>query len=504
MKIQKIALALSTVLILNPALSIHAEEKNDARIITGESKYETILTASWGTEHGQLQMSHNESPGVEAFTIDNSENFYLLDSLSKKIVIYDNHGKWIKDLPISFCDYPTNIAVGDQIYIQDETGEVYALNHEGIIQNIISLPSMIDAVDISDLYIKNDQLYMKTAQGISYLLNHDSFHETTSIKEYPKQKISPLGENSSNIEFSYLTDEVTDLSYIKVAEKVPDTSMADWEFTIQAIDSYGNIQGVTRLPYEQCMSAATYNCEISKNGYIYWLSLTNEGAKIEKISLGTQYHSQLDKMKKEAKEKENLIQLQNSKALSLSRNSVLQRAQAMADYQWVLKSKNENYSSANAKRPTYLVGKTGVTCTGIPYCWGGFFGMDRSSVSACKNYADALSQGYTAGDINTTGYYKGSTAGLDCSGFVSAAYGYTSKKGTSNFATIGKKVTSPSSMDFYVSTSDGHIVLYAGVKTAGERYYTYEATTAGSEKAIKYSRSLEYLKTNNYELRSPF
>ena len=70
--------------------------------------------------------------------------------------------------------------------------------------------------------------------------------------------------------------------------------MADWEFTIQAIDSYGNIQGVTRLPYEQCMSAATYNCEISKNGYIYWLSLTNEGAKIEKISLGTQYHSQLE------------------------------------------------------------------------------------------------------------------------------------------------------------------------------------------------------------------
>lgn len=83
------------------------------------------------------------------------------------------------------------------------------------------------------------------------------------------------------------------------------------------------------------------------------------------------------------------------------------------------------------------------------------------SVSDFKNKIKA---GYTAGNVNTDRRYdyQENTAGVDCSGLVSVAYGLSSKKSTSDFAYAGNQSTTWNGicrMDYLVIPGR-HVMLF--------------------------------------------
>lgn len=104
----------------------------------------------------------------------------------------------------------------------------------------------------------------------------------------------------------------------------------------------------------------------------------------------------------------------------IKRSTAYKRGMEMINYTWQFDYLKNGINSEEIIMPRYL--KDGQLVSGIPYCWGGYVSLDLSNQPQVKNFKDALQKGYIAGNINTSGGYKPLTAGLDCSGFVSAVY----------------------------------------------------------------------------------
>ena len=83
------------------------------------------------------------------------------------------------------------------------------------------------------------------------------------------------------------------------------------------------------------------------------------------------------------------------------------------------------------RRPRYLAGKEGRQVQGIPYCWGCF-----GSLATIERKIEG---GALAGNVCTRNAPRTDVVGVDCSAFVSAAWGLSS-----HFATIAiPAITTP-------------------------------------------------------------
>lgn len=115
----------------------------------------------------------------------------------------------------------------------------------------------------------------------------------------------------------------------------------------------------------------------------------------------------------------------------ISRSLAFSRGMDIINYVW---NYNVNINGLarhkSAALPNYLKGVKTATTTGIPYCWGGYLSLDKSDNPDVKNFQEAIKKGYAAGNINCIGEYKADTAGLDCSGFVCAAFNIPNRYGT--------------------------------------------------------------------------
>jgi len=128
--------------------------------------------------------------------------------------------------------------------------------------------------------------------------------------------------------------------------------------------------------------------------------------------------------------------------LTTTRSDALDRAFEMFAYGWTYDPSQHFTTTTTYKQsPEQLVGVSTITnFGGIPYKWGGMNGKDTDNFSSYGNFNDELNS-KTAGDIKSPPpgtpewekplYVTSSTAGIDCSGFISAAYEFIFKLGTS-------------------------------------------------------------------------
>lgn len=87
------------------------------------------------------------------------------------------------------------------------------------------------------------------------------------------------------------------------------------------------------------------------------------------------------------------------------------------------------------RRPGYLHGKLGQEVRGIPYCWGCHGSLQQIS--------NAFARGALAGNVCTRDEPRRDVAGVDCSAFVSAAWGLASHFTTIAIPSITKVVSNP-------------------------------------------------------------
>lgn len=144
-----------------------------------------------------------------------------------------------------------------------------------------------------------------------------------------------------------------------------------------------------------------------------------------------------------------------SEALAISRSEVMARAQAFAYHPWTCGEQNLTASCSAGYESVYVPGDH----VGLPYDWGGYMEL--------AEFDKGILAGKGAGSYPKNGILS-CTVGLDCSGFVSKAWGighYT----TSNLASVASAIGADALLAGDIFNQAGyHVTLFSSFLANGE------------------------------------
>jgi hypothetical protein len=125
-----------------------------------------------------------------------------------------------------------------------------------------------------------------------------------------------------------------------------------------------------------------------------------------------------------------------------NRQQVIETAFAFEGMQWLVTPQNYGSDPDTActgfnriRRPWYLQGKLGQQVRGVPYCWG--------CHGSLASFRSQIERGTKAGNVCTHNAPRNDVAGVDCSAFVSAAWGLSVHYTTAAIPAIARPVDNP-------------------------------------------------------------
>jgi hypothetical protein len=173
------------------------------------------------------------------------------------------------------------------------------------------------------------------------------------------------------------------------------------------------------------------------------------------------------------------------KVHQMSRTEAYTRGMEIINYVWDYNfHRNGARNRADIELPFYLQNTQSKKTSGIPYSWGGYISLDISNQKDVQNFEEAIAKGYTTGNVNSSGGYVDFTAGLDCSGFVSAVYNLPEKCSTQSLNQYFEEIELDELNPMDIFNSEGnHTFVYIKETPDKKGIITMESTTN------KYARS---------------
>jgi hypothetical protein len=173
-------------------------------------------------------------------------------------------------------------------------------------------------------------------------------------------------------------------------------------------------------------------------------------------------------------------------------SATLARAKEYLDAQWTLQAGNFRQSGIEHNcepedglywsRPTRLTeAKVGNTVTSVPYKWGGFDSVGQFKQRLAASRPALAGNVCTCREARFNGCMVARAAGVDCSGFVSRAWGLNAHNGTSRLAAIAAPL--PSLFDLrpgdILNRPGNHVRLFVGFEPGPEmRLRTLESAVS--------------------------
>ncbi|HFB62059.1 MAG TPA: hypothetical protein ENJ69_03650, partial [Bacteroidetes bacterium] len=138
------------------------------------------------------------------------------------------------------------------------------------------------------------------------------------------------------------------------------------------------------------------------------------------------------------------------KSAPITRKKIIQNAEPYATHKWYCHASNiwdRDCGGVHVKTPSWVTVGNNIS---VPYMWGGF--------SSLSQFDQGITNGVSAGDSDTHGNGAGSSCavGVDCSGFVSRAWGLGTKYCTRCIPDISTRYPS------YDDLKPGDVVNYEG------------------------------------------
>lgn len=453
----------------------------------------------------------------DGFWIEEDETVYLLQSYESSVLELKKNSR--REIALSDVILPADvISDEDKLYIFDDLLselQIYTKQGELLVRSKIEL--------------KNDYVkcLKKTEDGVAVVTYGNRW--ITVNPETGKQKKSKAEEipDVAVEEFDYAEYVTTDEEgtiYSVHTTLVQDCSVISGELTLRAVSEEGIYLGCHVLPVEEYLYLPGTYIQILPNGNIYLLVTAKECVEIRKIAIKTEMDSNLETISDDAWDKENEYAAETryrkkigtacTEKVKITRAEARKRADAMAKYKWTLEKTHTltAKSEKGVELPREIAaakaaneGKTSwkVSMVGIPYCWGGFNGLDVGVSN--RTFKKALEKKYVAGNINPDGYFKYMTAGLDCSGFVSAAFGFKEKQSTKGLSDMGSKISDIKKME------QMDLLVYPGEHVIFFYEWMNDTTLLVSESAAREGKVIVHPKTLNelvvggtYQMRSPW
>ncbi|MBS0530480.1 MAG: hypothetical protein JSS22_13995, partial [Proteobacteria bacterium] len=162
-----------------------------------------------------------------------------------------------------------------------------------------------------------------------------------------------------------------------------------------------------------------------------------------------------------------------------NRQQAIETAFAFEGIQWKLTP--ANYGSdpdtscsgfSRIRRPWYLEGKVNQEVRGVPYCWG--------CHGSLASFRAQMERGTKAGNVCTHNAPRPDVAGVDCSAFVSAAWGLSVHYTTAAIPAIAKPLANPWDLKpgDALNKAGSHVMLFLRF-TPDRKAEVMEASTGG-------------------------
>lgn len=515
---KKISIIISVILLFCFTItSVYGQEKT---IINDyNNKNELILTLPIGNGEGKIAYSEEnidaERFGPESFAIFN-DMIYILDSVDKQIEIFDFKTNSIKTIKL-----PQNYTYYD-MEVENEYSMVL-LTYNGSILTINNLGEIIYETEI---LLKNEkdilgQILSKTRNNFVEVKNindHTSLNAKTNMKNTDIDGVRILSNNCDNLNQTFLfNNKNINIKYkYQAGLTYPLKSINKNEVMFYEEDVLlGNsiyVEGkvsryIDSVRKSMSLLEPTINYEIipnkfiycTDNGIVYQMVCDKSNIYIYKLTFTEYERSNIDNTEKNVISNENSltnIEVFATHTRQEIADSAVMIAGILYDWTWTFDyTKHVSPNNTTCTPPDHLdeSSESGIV-TGIPYKWGGFDNMVK--------FLENLKNGYKAGDINTAAVTS-NTAGVDCSGYISRAYKFATKLGTSTIPTYFDSTTYDDLLIGEIANRKNyHVFIFGGyIKKNGQitGCVTLEATTDGYIDAIKpWERTL-----NDMQLYTP-
>jgi hypothetical protein len=228
-----------------------------------------------------------------------------------------------------------------------------------------------------------------------------------------------------------------------LAENIPDTSSGAASFVARYALN-GELEGIYELPLANTPMTRRF-VTISGDGDVYFLRTERTGVDVVAVGF---------RPLRNVKAIDVRPRIQNAGLFGLNkfwavaavrpsnRQQVIETAFAFEGIQWQVTP--QSYGSDpdmtctgfnRVRRPSYLEGKIGQHVRGVPYCWG--------CHGSLASFRSQIERGVKAGNVCTHNAPRTDVAGVDCSAFVSAAWGLAVHYTTAAIPAIAKPLENP-------------------------------------------------------------
>jgi hypothetical protein len=245
----------------------------------------------------------------------------------------------------------------------------------------------------------------------------------------------------------FLEIDNSDRFYV-LGENVPESGKQPATFVARYAGN-GKLEGVYDLPLENLPLTRRF-VTISGDGEVYFLRTKQDGVDV----VGVGFRPLRDvsfvdlRTPRPATSKPSRAGKSDGKFEGIAavrpsnRQQTIETAFAFEGVQWKLTP--ANYGSEpdttctgfdRIRRPWYLQGKVNQEVRGVPYCWG--------CHGSLANFRHRIEIGALAGNVCTRNAPRTDVAGVDCSAFVSAAWGLSIHYTTAAIPAIAKPVENP-------------------------------------------------------------
>ncbi len=527
------------VLWLGLAMMITVQAPVSASVpATDSAGGEDSIALKIGIGSGPGQVGYSKSmqgggEGPEAFAVS-GDTIYVSDNVNKRVNVYVG-GEFKSEIPTEQSHYIRSlVAAKDNLYLMDyDGGKIDVMSVQGDYLKSVFLPQPMSGYAMQKLYKNregtvylsyNDDSYSiddlangKAVKNAGYIA--DSRTSYSLKRDKSTAVVQSSGSSSIELHAAELLGSAQILNaddkgglLMELFDQV-NTSKVAGEYTVRKYVQ-NKLAAISPISLDNYYFSPNMVLESTEQGELYQIQCFQDSVLIVKKGFldPSQFSSKIALIKNSAQAYDQAAQAAEPSSIGLAatapngRTTTQSNANSLSSLAWTYNSTNAvNPDSSNVTTPDYLVGVSKPSSqTGIPYAWGGFDGITTKSSSAWTSFADAMSKGKFAGNVNTgTAGWQSGTAGFDCSGFVASAAGFTSKLSTTNLAssTYTAAVSAADILiyDLYVKSGD-HVLFYTG-DNGTTAINSREATTTGDDKTKAYSRTKTFLSSNNYVLR---
>ncbi|MGY8631051.1 hypothetical protein RAD15_00965 [Bradyrhizobium sp. 14AA] len=241
----------------------------------------------------------------------------------------------------------------------------------------------------------------------------------------------------------FLEIDNSDRFYV-LAEDIPPSGKNASTF-VARYAANGRLEGIYELPLEETPLTRRF-VTVSGDGDVYFLRTKPDGIEVVGVGFRPLANASIIDVRPSrtaAAPAQPDVKFNATAAVRPSnRQQAIETAFAFEGIQWKLTQ--ANYGSdpdsqcsgfSRIRRPWYLQGKVNQEVRGVPYCWG--------CHGSLANFRQRIEGGTLAGNVCTRNAPRPDVAGVDCSAFVSAAWGLSVHYTTAAIPAIAAPVANP-------------------------------------------------------------